>query len=48
MLEDDATQNENNISHEDQPEPKKRKYIKATDFKNVSWKDKVLMLIEHL
>ncbi|GAN08225.1 hypothetical protein MAM1_0194c07732 [Mucor ambiguus] len=49
ILEAGTSHNENNSNCEDQqPEPKKRKYLKATDFKNVDWGIKVTMLSEHL
>ncbi|KAI9025242.1 hypothetical protein CLU79DRAFT_81141 [Phycomyces nitens] len=50
MLEAGTSHNENNSNGEEQqPEPKKRKYLKPTDFKDVGWGgDKVTILNEHL
>ncbi|KAI9480320.1 MAG: hypothetical protein EXX96DRAFT_176313 [Benjaminiella poitrasii] len=49
ILEAGTSHNENNSTCEDQqPEPKKRKHLKATDFKNVGWGIKITMLSEHL
>ncbi|KAG0926983.1 hypothetical protein G6F26_012078 [Rhizopus arrhizus] len=48
ILEAGTSHNENNSNcEEQQPEPKKRKYLKAADFKNVGWGNKVTMLNEH-
>lgn len=49
ILEAGTSHNESNSNcEEQQPEPKKRKYLKAADFKNVGWGNKVTMLNEHL
>ncbi|ORE13986.1 hypothetical protein BCV71DRAFT_276999 [Rhizopus microsporus] len=48
ILEAGTSHNENNSNGEEQqPEPKKRKYLKAADFKDVNWGNKVTMLNEN-
>lgn len=49
ILEAGNSNNEyNSTNEEQQPEPKKRKCIKAIDFEDVIWGNKVTMLNEHL